>query len=137
MTMRLELGTEIWYAPGEWTLRPRLMPTQALESMIRDTHNARFFTCEELIRGCVGLGRTAGAIKDVDGVRDGIVPESNGGTTRCERGSREFHDHRSDGAFSDAIQLMDVRWASGVVDAGRCKKFSELGRKKFAGVVAV
>eukprot|EP00965_Chrysotila_dentata_P121389 4013284-Pleurochrysis_carterae.AAC.1 len=32
---------------------------------------------------------------------------------------------------------MDVRRASGVVDAGRCKKFSELGRKKFASAVAV
>eukprot|EP00965_Chrysotila_dentata_P020293 672465-Pleurochrysis_carterae.AAC.2 len=33
MTMRCELGTQIWYAPGERTLRPRLMPTQALESI--------------------------------------------------------------------------------------------------------
>eukprot|EP00965_Chrysotila_dentata_P131314 4341155-Pleurochrysis_carterae.AAC.1 len=33
MTMRLELGTQIWYAPGERTLRPRLMPTQALDSI--------------------------------------------------------------------------------------------------------
>eukprot|EP00965_Chrysotila_dentata_P017292 574011-Pleurochrysis_carterae.AAC.1 len=33
MTMRLELGTQTWYAPGERTLRLRLMPTHALESM--------------------------------------------------------------------------------------------------------
>eukprot|EP00965_Chrysotila_dentata_P179181 5917427-Pleurochrysis_carterae.AAC.1 len=94
-----------------------------------------FFAREKLIGGWVSVGWTAGAIQNVDGVCDGIVPESNGRTAGCERGSRELDD-RSDSSFRDTIQLMDVRWASGVVDDGRCKKFGEFGRKKFTGVVA-
>eukprot|EP00965_Chrysotila_dentata_P000416 13985-Pleurochrysis_carterae.AAC.1 len=34
VTMRLALGTQMLYAPGERTLRPRLIPTHARASMV-------------------------------------------------------------------------------------------------------
>eukprot|EP00965_Chrysotila_dentata_P020292 672465-Pleurochrysis_carterae.AAC.1 len=34
-------------------------------------------------------------------------------------------------------RLVDVRWASGAVDAGRRKEFGEFGTEEFASVIAV
>eukprot|EP00965_Chrysotila_dentata_P046830 1554312-Pleurochrysis_carterae.AAC.2 len=86
-TMRLAVGTQMVYAPGERTLRPKLIPTQALASM-----------------------------RNVYCVCYRVTPEREGRTARGERRACEFHD-RLNRSLGDSVELVHVRGAGSVVDA--------------------
>eukprot|EP00965_Chrysotila_dentata_P230446 6197786-Pleurochrysis_carterae.AAC.1 len=110
-------GTSTLKAPGERELRPRLTPTHARESM-RDldratrgltakarqpkgmipmmaglsSHDGWFVTRDQFVRGSVASGRSGSSVQDVDGVKDGVVPVTNGRGRRDESGTGEVHD---------------------------------------------
>eukprot|EP00965_Chrysotila_dentata_P052274 1734270-Pleurochrysis_carterae.AAC.1 len=67
---------------------------------------------------------------------DGVCPEGNWSPTRDQIGPSEFH-YAAYGAFRNAIQLVDVRWAGGSVHAFVGQELGELAGKEFTGVVAV
>eukprot|EP00965_Chrysotila_dentata_P096708 3196241-Pleurochrysis_carterae.AAC.1 len=66
---------------------------------------------------------------------DGVGPERSRCSARVGVGSCQLHDAPY-GAFCDALQLMNVWWASGSVHAFVGEEFGKLAGKKFARVVA-
>eukprot|EP00965_Chrysotila_dentata_P143221 4732310-Pleurochrysis_carterae.AAC.4 len=111
------------------------MPTHARESMRALEYAERGLTAKaRQPNGRMLMMR--GLSPDVYVVSHGVVPEGDRRAASGERRAGEFHDG-PDGALSDAVQLVDVWRAGGVVRAAVGKVFREFGRQELARVVAV
>jgi hypothetical protein len=102
----------------------------------KDTHDARDVTGDELVRGLSRLRWASGAIEDVDGVIDGIVPKANGCAASVNGRAGELHDC-ADGSFGDAVESVHVGRTSGGGDETFVEKFRKLARGKLTRVVGV
>ena len=76
------------------------------------------------------------SVQDVDGVLQGVRPETRGRVARDEVGSQHFHNG-ADGALCHAVQLVHMRRASGVVYEFIVHELRELLREELASVVGV
>ena len=61
------------------------------------------------------IGRSGGAVEDVDGVFGGIVPKGDGGVAGDEVSSNLFHD-AAYSSLGDAVEGVHVWGTGGAVD---------------------